>query len=1068
MYRLRVLEAFLFVTILSLASCGDGADEQEDKTPPVSTATPAGGTYTEAQDVVLTCEDGEGSGCAAVFYTVDGSDPSVASASYTSPIAISEDTTLKFFATDLAGNAESTHSETYVIDTGPVDTTPPSTTAAPAGGTYTEAQDVVLTCDDGAGSGCAAIYYTLDGSNPTTGSSVYATPVAIADNTTLKFFAVDVAGNAEDIQTEAYVIDTDPPVTTPTPIGGDFDAPVNVVLACDDGAGSGCAATYYTLDGSDPDDSSSVYSGPLNVATNTTLRFFSEDLAGNWEDIREEIYVIDGDPPLTSATPPGGLYNAAQEVVLACDDGNGSGCTATYFTLDGSDPTTASDTYSDPISISADTTIKFFSVDSLGHTETIREESYVFDYDSPESTADPAGGNYNQVQNVVLTCDDGSGSGCANIYYTLDGSDPTTASTFYIDPIAITVDTTLKFFAADLAGNAETIQTEDYVIVAANWEPIGPYGGTIYDIAFDPDTPATAYAATLGGVFKTVDAGAHWAVVNHGLTDRRAVAIAVDPFDADRIIVGTSGGGVFRSVDGGITWEVLAGVTDAYIGDLAFDTTSGVVYVAGGQNVFKSDDGGDNWSPLATGSVNANFKAIAATGGTVYVSTWDDGVFRSANAGVDWAPVNTGLAGEHVNALVVDPANVDLVYAGTSASGVLKTSNGGTNWAPANTGLPSGIESLALDPADSDTVYAGSQGLFVTTDGGADWQPAGTGIPAEVFVNSIALEPGNPATLFSGTGRGLFKSTDTAANWAPSHQGIHALTITDMAFDPVDTDTIWVTTESAGVFKTIDAGDNWLEMNNGIDSTQLYSIAVDPDVPDTVLVGRSSGGVFKSSDGGLNWNPTYGIGGFAVNDLVFDPGNSDVVYAGLGGSHANVGVYKSEDNGDNWSNASTNLTGTSVRAVVIDPRDSDVLYASGDPCDGVFKSIDGAASWGILDTGLANDCFWSMIMDPNNPDIVYASGRTAFKSIDAGISWEIVDTGLPAGSIRDMAFVPDSSRIYAAHSYEGVYYSDDGGASWVEFNESLGTWIVNKVLVDPTEPALVYAGTESGSVWVYR
>jgi YD repeat-containing protein len=88
------------------------------------------------------------------------------------------------------------------------DTTPPTTTASPPGGTYNTAQSVTLTCNDGSGSGCDKIYYTTDGTTPTTSSPVYSAPINISTTTALQFFAKDLAGNSEAVKTETYTIST--------------------------------------------------------------------------------------------------------------------------------------------------------------------------------------------------------------------------------------------------------------------------------------------------------------------------------------------------------------------------------------------------------------------------------------------------------------------------------------------------------------------------------------------------------------------------------------------------------------------------------------------------------------------------------------------------------------------------------------------------------------------------------------------------------------------------------------------------------------------------------------------
>jgi Chitobiase/beta-hexosaminidase C-terminal domain len=168
---------------------------------------------------------------------------------------------------------------------------PPITTAAPAGGAYGTAQSVTLNCTDPLGPGCANIYYTTDGSTPTTSSPVYSSPIPTSATTTLKYFARDTAGVNETIKTQVYTIDTIPPTTTASPGGGSYNTPRSVTLTCTD-VGPGCDKIYYTTDGTTPTTSSPIYSTPISISLTMTLRFFARDLAGNNEAVKSETYSI--------------------------------------------------------------------------------------------------------------------------------------------------------------------------------------------------------------------------------------------------------------------------------------------------------------------------------------------------------------------------------------------------------------------------------------------------------------------------------------------------------------------------------------------------------------------------------------------------------------------------------------------------------------------------------------------------------------------------------------------------------------------------------------------------------
>lgn len=91
---------------------------------------------------------------------------------------------------------------------GVLDNTAPPASASPAGGLFNANQSITLSANE-----TADIYYTIDGSNPSTSSTKYASPINITKTTTIKFIAIDTAGNQSSVHTETYTIDTEPPAT---------------------------------------------------------------------------------------------------------------------------------------------------------------------------------------------------------------------------------------------------------------------------------------------------------------------------------------------------------------------------------------------------------------------------------------------------------------------------------------------------------------------------------------------------------------------------------------------------------------------------------------------------------------------------------------------------------------------------------------------------------------------------------------------------------------------------------------------------------------------------------------
>ncbi|MFZ0180972.1 MAG: chitobiase/beta-hexosaminidase C-terminal domain-containing protein [Candidatus Dormiibacterota bacterium] len=466
-----------------------------DTTPPTTSltcnsATCSTGWYNNPPvTVTLTATDNSGgSGVFATYYTTDGSTPTTSSSVYAGPFTVSATATVKFFSVDNAGNAEAVNSQTIQIDT-----VAPSTTIACNGtvcstSAYTSAVTVGLTAaDNTGGSGVAATYYTTDGSTPTTSSTLYTAPFNASATTTVKFFSVDNAGNAETVKAQTIEIDTVAPTTTITCNSATCTAwyhttPVTVALtASDNTGGSGVKATYYTTNGSTPTSSSAVYTAPFTVSATTTVKFFSVDNAGNAEAVKSQAIGIDTVAPTTtitcnSTTCSTGWYKTTpvRVALAATDNSGGSGVKATYYTTNGSTPTTSSTVYTGPFNVSATTTVKFFSVDNAGNAEAVKSQAIQTDTVAPTTTitcnsTTCSTGWYKTLPVTValVATDNTGGSGVAATYYTTDGSTPTNSSPVYTGPFTVSATATIKFFSVDVAGNKGAVKSQSIRIDAA-------------------------------------------------------------------------------------------------------------------------------------------------------------------------------------------------------------------------------------------------------------------------------------------------------------------------------------------------------------------------------------------------------------------------------------------------------------------------------------------------------------------------------------------------------------------------------------------------------------------------
>jgi alpha-galactosidase len=243
------------------------------------------GTYTSVQTVTIT----DTTPGATIYYTTDGSTPTASSTQYTAPINVGSSETLTAIAIASGFPNSNLASATYTVNLTNVATpifTPPA-------GTYVGPQQIAIS---DAVNG-ATIYYTTDGSTPTTNSPVYTSPIPIAANVTINAYVTASGYTGSAVASAAYIIKL-PTAATPTftPISGTYTSVQSVSIG-DTTIG---ATIYYTTDGSTPTTNSAVYTTPLTVGATETINALAAASGYLPSAIGSAAYTINLPPPSVS------------------------------------------------------------------------------------------------------------------------------------------------------------------------------------------------------------------------------------------------------------------------------------------------------------------------------------------------------------------------------------------------------------------------------------------------------------------------------------------------------------------------------------------------------------------------------------------------------------------------------------------------------------------------------------------------------------------------------------------------------------------------------------------------
>lgn len=317
------------------------------------------------------------------------------------------------------------------------------------------------------------------------------------------------------------------------------------------------------------------------------------------------------------------------------------------------------------------------------------------------------------------------------------------------------------------------------------------------------------------------------------------------------LFIGTIGNGLQISTDRGITWRSAdgsgVGGLEGNVRAIAVDPSDPQRVVVGSDRfgLYKSTDGGESFSALSSPTEGMEIWSIAidyANPERIYVGTRPEG-FRTLDDGKSWQQLPMGvdpkamLYPPRTTTILVDPRDTNAIWAATEVNGIYRSENQGTSWDRLKDIGPSiwhqDCHCLAIRNGTTPAIYvSGPVGLATSLDDGDTWeiQPlppirdetgqifkVGKGTPEHAYCRGFLIDGNDPGVIHVGTG-----------NTIPGEIG--------------------------AIQRSRDGGQHWEQIRlPEIPNSTIYWLADHPDVPDLLVAVSIFGYVYLSEDHGVNW-----------------------------------------------------------------------------------------------------------------------------------------------------------------------------------------------------------------------
>jgi photosystem II stability/assembly factor-like uncharacterized protein len=229
-------------------------------------------------------------------------------------------------------------------------------------------------------------------------------------------------------------------------------------------------------------------------------------------------------------------------------------------------------------------------------------------------------------------------------------------------------------------------------------------------------------------------------------------------------------------------------------------------------------------------------------------------------------------------------------------------------------------------------------------------------------------------------------------------------------------DILFCGTESGGLYKTDNAGQSWTFVTKELLVGWVSAVRIKP-TDDQFVIMCGANELWRTTDGGNNWEiigqPSFASQNISAWEIAYHPVNNDVIFAAT-----NLGFFRSEDSGDNW----TEILPERCETIAFKPDDPDVVctiqYEPSLDYSRFYKSTDGGLTFEMSDTG------W---FDSGMGDIKIEGGRLATTEADPNKIYALL-----------VGYQNDGSEVIT-NGWVGTWVSDDAGATWTLPHGQIGT-----------------------------